>query len=103
MTDALALTLGADPFTIGRARYEDCRPTGKPTGPTGARIWVRVQPVDLIVLADLGLNLDVQATFAIGEAGVWPPRLVLLGFGGLLDRIRLGLDPLRNHVYFGPP
>jgi len=58
--------------------------------------------LDVTLLADEGQSIGVEATFAIGEKGIWPQGLVLLGYGGMLERIRLALDPRHNHVYFGP-
>jgi hypothetical protein len=52
----------------------------------------------MTLLADEGRELEVDATvFACPH---WPgPNF--LGYGGLLERIRLALDPHRRHFYFG--
>ncbi len=68
-------------------------------GPVSGR-HARLQ---LQMMAEEGDSLLAEATFLVAEEGGWPPQLVILGYEGLLQRIRLAIDPGdgRNHIYFG--
>ncbi len=52
------------------------------------------------MLADEGTALDVDATVFIPD-GEWPGSRNFIGYSGLLEKVRLGLDPQNNDVYFG--
>ncbi len=56
--------------------------------------------VPLSFVADDGDPLDTEGTFFITED--WPEGLNFLGYSGLLDAVRIALDPQANHFYFGP-
>jgi len=50
------------------------------------------------LLAETGESLEVEATFWVSPE--WRQGH-FLGYAGLLQRIRFGLDPQANQVYFG--
>lgn len=50
------------------------------------------------LLADQGASLEVDATFWVSPD--WRFGLIL-GYAGFLQRIRFGLDPATNQLYFG--
>ena len=52
------------------------------------------------MIADEGSALDVDATVFVPNDG-WPRGRNFLGYSCFLDRIRIGLDPQNNHIYFG--
>jgi hypothetical protein len=54
---------------------------------------------DTWLLADDGPALAIEATFWVSSD--WTFGCVL-GYSGLLDRVRFALDPARNRFYFGP-
>jgi hypothetical protein len=54
----------------------------------------------ITMIADEGLGLDVEATVFVPH-GAWPSGRNFIGYSGFLEKIRLGLDPQRNDVYFG--
>jgi hypothetical protein len=58
----------------------------------------RLERVPLVLVADEGKSLDIEATFFICRG--WPGR-TFIGYTGFLDRIRFALDPLTNSFYFG--
>jgi Aspartyl protease len=54
----------------------------------------------LTMLADQGDALDVHATVFVPDRD-GPSIGNFLGYSGLLERVRFGLDPLHNQIYFG--
>lgn len=58
----------------------------------------RLERVPLVLIADEGDSLNLQATFFISPQ--WHGG-TFLGYSGLLDRLRIGLDCPRNLFYFG--
>ena len=54
----------------------------------------------VFMLADDGEDLRVEATVFIPD-DPWPPGLNFIGYTGFLERVRLGLDPQQNTIYFG--
>lgn len=56
--------------------------------------------VGFTFVAEEGDHLNTEGTFFITED--WPDGLNFLGYSGLLDAIRIALDPQVNHFYFGP-
>lgn len=58
--------------------------------------WDRL-PVTLA--ADEGESLEIDATVFVSEEWQFG---AFIGYGGLLERIRFGLDPQANSFYFGP-
>lgn len=52
----------------------------------------------LTLIAEEGASLGVDATFFVSRQWRGP---TFLGYTGLLDRLRKGLDPLANMFYFG--
>jgi 8-oxo-dGTP pyrophosphatase MutT (NUDIX family) len=52
------------------------------------------------MLADEGDDLLVDATVFVPE-GDWPAGKNFIGYVGLLERVKLGLDPQENDLYFG--
>ncbi len=69
----------------GWSRPEDCCPA-----------WLQRHRIEF--LADDGQDLEVEATFFIARD--WPEPSVL-GYTGVLDRIRFAIDPQANRFYFG--
>lgn len=58
-----------------------------------------LETVTITIVADEdGHSLDVDATVLVSPD--WPAP-TFLGYTGLLERIRLALDPQANRVYFG--
>lgn len=71
------------------------------TARIGTRIGIfhgRLVRTPLTLVADEGISLDVDATFFISRE--WKGA-TFLGYVGLLDRIRIALDPPANLFYFG--
>lgn len=60
----------------------------------------RLQRVGVTILADEGESLNVEATIFVCPD--WPPGKNFLGYNGLLERIRIALDPPAYLFYFGP-
>lgn len=60
----------------------------------------RLERVTVTVLADEGESLGVEATIFVCRD--WPERKNFLGYNGLLERIRIALDPPGYFFYFGP-
>ncbi|HEX3131274.1 MAG TPA: hypothetical protein VH394_28315 [Thermoanaerobaculia bacterium] len=58
----------------------------------------RLLRVPLKILADEGDSLEFEATFFVSSD--WHGG-TFLGYSGLLDRLRIGLDCPRNLFYFG--
>lgn len=58
----------------------------------------RLERVPLTLIADEGTSLEVEATFLVSPE--WS-SITFLGYTGLLDRIRIALDPPVNWFYFG--
>lgn len=58
----------------------------------------RLERVPLVLIADEGDSLNLQATFFVSLQ--WHGG-TFLGYSGLLDRLRIGLDCPRNLFYFG--
>lgn len=56
--------------------------------------------VGFTFIAEEGEHLATEGTFFITEN--WPEGLNFLGYSGLLDAVRIALDPQANHFYFGP-
>jgi hypothetical protein len=59
----------------------------------------RLVKVPIQLVAEHGETLDVPATFFVSPE--WPEGRTFLGYSGLLDSIRIALDPRANHFYFG--
>lgn len=59
-----------------------------------------LERIPLTLLADEGegRSLDVESTFFVSRE--WPGQ-TFLGYSGLLERIRLAIDPATNYFYFG--
>lgn len=55
---------------------------------------------NLRMVADEGDTLLVDATVFVPE-DVWPTGRNFIGYTGFLERVRLGLDPQQNEIYFG--
>ena len=60
----------------------------------------RLERVVVTILADEGESLNVEATIFVCQD--WPDRMNFIGYNGLLERIRIGLDPPAYFFYFGP-
>lgn len=58
----------------------------------------RLEESTIRILAEDGDSLDVDARVFISQE--WPGR-TFLGYRGLLERIRIALDPQGNDFYFG--
>ena|SRR5215213_6346430 len=58
----------------------------------------RLERVPLVLIADEGTSLTLQATFFVSRH--WHGG-TFLGYSGLIDRLRIGLDCPRNLFYFG--
>jgi hypothetical protein len=58
----------------------------------------RLERVPLILIADEGISLTLQATFFVSRQ--WPGG-TFLGYTGLLDKLRIALDSPANQFYFG--
>ena len=58
----------------------------------------RLESTTIKILADDGATLDVEATVLVSDDWTEP---TFLGYSGLLERIRFGLDPQANDFYFG--
>jgi len=56
--------------------------------------------VAFTLIAQEGESLWTEGAFFVCPD--WPPRQVFLGYSGLLDSIRIALDPQVNDFYFGP-
>ncbi len=52
------------------------------------------------LLAEEGENLDLEATVLVLSDWRGPS---VLGYTGVLDRVRFAIDPRENRFYFGPP
>jgi len=61
----------------------------------------RLERTTLILVADHGSDLEVEATIFASEQ--IPDGWNFLGYNGMLDRIRFALDPSANTFYFGGP
>jgi hypothetical protein len=61
----------------------------------------RLVRVPITLLADEGNSLEVEGTFFVSPD--WPAGRTFLGYSGLLDSIRIALDPRANDFHFGPP
>jgi len=58
----------------------------------------RLEEATLTIVAEDGESLDVNARVFVSQD--WPGQ-TCLGYMGLLERIRFGLDPQENDFYFG--
>jgi hypothetical protein len=58
----------------------------------------RLEEVALTIVADDGRSLEVQAVIFVSPE--WHDH-TFLGYRGLLERIRFGLDPQEGEFYFG--
>jgi hypothetical protein len=58
----------------------------------------RLERVPLILIADQGISLELQATFFVSRR--WHGE-TFLGYTGLLDKLRIALDSPANQFYFG--
>ena len=58
----------------------------------------RLEEATLTIVAEDGESLDVDARVFVSQD--WPGQ-TFLGYMGLLERIRFGLDPQKNDFYFG--
>lgn len=59
----------------------------------------RLVRVPVLLLADAGESLEVEATVFVSRD--WPAGN-FVGYSGLLEAIRIALDPHANRFYFGP-
>jgi len=57
-----------------------------------------LERIPLVLLADEGRSLEVEATFLVSPD--WPGK-TFLGYTGFLDRLRIALAPPVHHFYFG--
>ena len=55
--------------------------------------------VPVLILADEGDSLEVDAVVFVSKD--WPPGKNFVGYSGLLESIRVALDPQANYFYFG--
>jgi hypothetical protein len=55
--------------------------------------------VPVLILADEGDSLEVDAVVFVSKD--WPAGKNFVGYSGLLESIRVALDPQANHFYFG--
>jgi hypothetical protein len=60
----------------------------------------RLERVPITLVADEGESLDIEAVFFVSRD--WTGK-TFLGYTGLLDHIRIALDPPVNLFYFGQP
>ena len=81
---SLGLLRGGGPFSRLSTRLGDLRG--------------RLLRVPLKILADEGSSLEFEATFFVSPD--WHGG-TFLGYSGLLDRLRIGLDSPRSLFYFG--
>ncbi len=58
----------------------------------------RLERVPITLLADEGQSLEIEASFFVSRQ--WSGK-TFLGYTGLLDQIRIALDPPSNLFYFG--
>lgn len=58
----------------------------------------RLEEATITILAEDGASLEVNARVFVSLD--WPGQ-TFLGYSGLLERIRFGVDPQANHFYFG--
>ena len=66
----------------------------------GGKTGGRLVPTTITLVADQGEGLRVETTVFIPD-DEWPEPRNFIGYGYFLERIRLGLDPQSNHIYFG--
>jgi hypothetical protein len=64
----------------------------------GMSIRGRLVRVPVLILADEGESLEIDATVFVSAD--WPGKN-FVGYAGLLESIRIALDPQANHFYFG--
>lgn len=62
----------------------------------------RLVRTTITMLADEGAGLDIEATVFV-PSDPWPTGWNFIGYSGFLERIRFGLDPQSQDLYFGPP
>jgi len=62
------------------------------------RIRGRLERVPLTLVADQGSSMEIEATFLVSQE--WTGG-TFLGYAGLLQHIRIALDPSINLFYFG--
>ena len=74
------LSLGGEPFTTGRVEFFDRFPGSRELT---AKIYINVK------------FLGVETTF-LAQLDT-----VFLGYSGLLDRLKIGIDPSSNNLFFG--
>jgi len=65
-----------------------------------ATIRGRLERVPITLVADEGESLDIEALFFVSRD--WTGK-TFLGYTGLLEHIRIALDPPVNLFYFGQP
>jgi hypothetical protein len=53
-------------------------------------------------MADEGESLEVGGTVFVTNDPGWPQGWRVVGYEGLLARIRSAFDPQQNYFYFGP-
>lgn len=58
----------------------------------------RLEQTTITILAEEGESLSIMATVLVSRQ--WPGR-TFLGYSGLLEKIRFGIDPQANRFYFG--
>jgi hypothetical protein len=58
----------------------------------------RLEHIPLTLVADEGLSLEVDATFLVSKEWLGG---TFLGYTGMLEKIRIALDPRYNLFYFG--
>jgi predicted aspartyl protease len=59
----------------------------------------RLDRLDVTLAADEGTSQTIEATVFVSEDWHFG---AFIGYGGLLERIRFGIDPQTNSFYFGP-
>ena len=60
----------------------------------------KLVPTTMTLVAEEGNSLTVEATVFVPKESL-PPPTNFIGYSGFLERIRLGLDPQNNQIYFG--
>lgn len=60
----------------------------------------RLVRTTVTMIADEGVALDLDATIFVPDEA-WPSGRNFIGYSGFLEKIRIGLDPQHNDLYFG--
>lgn len=68
----------------------------------GMRLEGSVTRFDMMLVATVGENLDLQATVFVPDSEeAWGNFPSFIGLGGFLERIRFAVDPSNDMFYFG--